>query len=77
MSPKSLAQRFPTGLDIAHFEIGTGIRMQPGCPNSLSVPAIISALPQQAKTCAGKIAPVTQPKATPAKKKPWWLRIFS
>lgn len=76
MSPKSLVQRFPTGLDIVHFEIGTGARMQPGCANSISVPAIISVLPQQAKTCAGKIAPVTQPKPMQTKKKPWWQRIF-
>lgn len=77
MAPKSLSQRFPANLGIAHFESGTGLRMQPGCTNSISVPAIIDKLPQQVKTCTGQIAPVPAPKAPSKKKKNWWERIWS
>jgi len=74
-SPKNLSRRFPEGLGIAHFDAHTGKRSVPGCGDILSVPAILSALPAQAKekACDGKPAIKTQAKK---KSKTLWEKLF-
>ena len=70
-SPKSLSRRFPEGLGIAHFDSQTGALTIAGCPDSMSVPAILDVLPPPAQDCYGK------PVAPPGKeKKSWWERLF-
>ncbi|WP_018982473.1 penicillin-binding protein 1B [Salinimonas chungwhensis] len=71
-SPKSLSRRFPDGLGIAHFDQNTGEVVIPGCPNSLSVPAIQDVLPPPQSDCAGKA--VEQNDADDEKS--WWERWF-
>ncbi len=71
-SPKSLSRRFPDGLGIAHFDAVTGNVVGAGCPNSLSVPAILDALPPALRNCAGE--PVQESESED--KKPWWKRLF-
>lgn len=70
--PKSLVRRFPEGLGIAHFEVASGRPTQPGCRESMSVPAILDALPVETETCVNLNAPAPQPE----KKKSWWQRVF-
>ncbi|MCW8109781.1 penicillin-binding protein 1B [Alteromonas ponticola] len=66
--PKSLSRRLPKGLGIAHFNAHSGAVTVAGCPNSMSVPAILDALPPPAQDCAGK--PVIK------KNKTWWEKVF-
>ncbi|WP_408609418.1 penicillin-binding protein 1B [Alteromonas pelagimontana] len=68
--PKSLSRRFPQGLGIAHFDAATGAVSIPGCPNSMSVPAILDVLPPPSQDCAGK------PVQAPEEEKGWWERLF-
>lgn len=72
-SPKNLSRRFPEGLGIAHFDATTGELSTPGCGDILSVPAILSALPLDAKDCNGQPAMKTQPKKKP---KTFWEKVF-
>lgn len=70
--PKSLSRRFPAGLGIAHFDPESGAVVVAGCPGSMSVPAVLDALPPPQQDCMGQ--PV---KKTPKKKeKSWWERLF-
>ncbi|WP_242698627.1 penicillin-binding protein 1B [Alteromonas sp. 5E99-2] len=72
--PKSLTQRFPSSLGIAHFDSHTGERIFPGCGSTLSVPAILDVLPTEATSCN-----VSSPSTNHAKKEEkvsWWERIF-
>lgn len=69
-APKSLSRRFPEGLGIAHFDKHTGAVVTAGCPDSLSVPAILDVLPPPRQDCFGR--PLT-PKS---EKKSWWERLF-
>ncbi|WP_137168331.1 penicillin-binding protein 1B [Salinimonas lutimaris] len=71
-SPKSLSRRFPNGLGIAHFNRQTGEVTVAGCPDSLSVPAILDVLPPPRKDCRGE--PVKQQDGK--KEKSWWDRWF-
>ena len=68
-APKSLVRRFPEGLGIAHFAVADGRVSQPGCPDTISVPAILDSLPQVTQRCRPD-APARK------KKKSWWERIF-
>jgi len=71
--PKSLSRRFPNGLGIAHFDPATGTVVTAGCPGSMSVPAVLEALPP-AQGCVGQSgekAPAKKPK-----EKSWWERLF-
>ncbi|NMH60004.1 penicillin-binding protein 1B [Alteromonas ponticola] len=67
--PKSLSRRFPKGLGIAHFNANSGAVTIAGCPNSMSVPAILDVLPPPAQDCAGN--PVKQ-----KDNKSWWEKVF-
>ncbi len=67
--PKSLARRFPTSLAMASFDAETGTHLQPGCPNSINLPAIVDALPV-AQGCKGQIVLPTP------KEKSFWDRLF-
>jgi len=73
-SPKSLSRRFPEGLGIAHFDAKTGAVVVAGCAGSMSVPAILDALPPAQQDCAGK--PVKSKTNDKKEKKKWWERIF-
>nr|WP_252735856.1 penicillin-binding protein 1B [Aestuariibacter sp. A3R04] len=68
--PKSLTRRFPEGLGIAHFDKDTGEVVIAGCPDSMSVPAILDVLPPASQDCYG------QPIRKEKKKKSWWERLF-
>lgn len=70
--PKSLVRRFPQGLGIAHFDVNDGHITQAGCKNSMSVPAILDALPIDVRRCVRDPKPEVQPE----KKKSLWERIF-
>jgi penicillin-binding protein 1B len=72
-SPKNLSRRFPEGLGIAHFDAKTGELSAPGCGDILSVPAILSALPENARGCDGQPAVRMQPKKKP---KSFWEKLF-
>jgi penicillin-binding protein 1B len=72
-SPKNLSRRFPEGLGIAHFDATTGELSMPGCGEVLSVPAILSALPEDAKSCNGQPSIKTQPKKKP---RSFWDKLF-
>jgi penicillin-binding protein 1B len=72
-SPKNLSRRFPEGLGIAHFDAKTGGLSAPGCGDILSVPAILSALPENARGCDGQPAVSIQPKKKP---KTIWEKLF-
>ena len=66
--PKSLVRRYPKGLGIAHFDEESGALSRPGCANTISVPAILDALPPVPKTCNGEVrGPL---------KKSLWERLF-
>lgn len=66
--PKSLVRRYPKGLGIAHFDEKSGALSRPGCANTISVPAILDALPPVPKTCNGEVrGPL---------KKSLWERLF-
>jgi penicillin-binding protein 1B len=67
--PKSLVRRFPDGLGIAHFDNATGHLSKAGCADTLSVPAITSALPPVPSKCFGK-------STVPDKPKSLWEKIF-
>lgn len=69
--PKSLVRRFPEGLGIAHFNLADGQVVQAGCKDSLSVPAILEALPPYQNDCNG-----SRIKPKSAKKKTLWERLF-
>lgn len=60
--PKSLVRRFPQGLGIAHFDMEDGHITQAGCKNSMSVPAILDALPLDVRRCVRESQPIVQPK---------------
>ncbi|WP_218309236.1 penicillin-binding protein 1B [Alteromonas antoniana] len=64
--PKSLSRRFPQGLGIAHFDPDSGAVVVPGCPGSMSVPAILEVLPPPEQDCSGE----------PVKEKSWWEKLF-
>ncbi len=68
-APKSLSRRFPQGLGIAHFNANSGAVTVAGCPNSMSVPAILDVLPPPAQDCAGN--PVKRDN-----KQSWWDKLF-
>lgn len=68
--PKSLVRRFPKGLGIAHFDLKDGHLTKAGCEGSMSVPAILDALPAKARKCVS-----TNPNSQ-EKKKSLWERIF-
>ncbi|WP_102794213.1 penicillin-binding protein 1B [Bowmanella denitrificans] len=68
--PKSLVRPFPQGLGIAHFDAHKGHHLQAGCPDSISVPAVLDALPAP-QGCAAKM-PVKQA----PKEKSFWERLF-
>jgi penicillin-binding protein 1B len=70
--PKSLSQRFPERLGIAHFDKQSGMPIVPGCPDSLTVPAVLDALPSNIKDCAIRPAGREKRKA----EKSWWERLF-
>lgn len=70
--PKSLSRRFPVGLGIAHFDPKTGAVVVAGCPDSMSVPAVLDVLPPAERDCFGK--PVKQKRDK--KEKSWWERLF-
>ncbi|GGW78562.1 penicillin-binding protein 1B [Alteromonas halophila] len=70
-SPKSLSRRFPQGLGIAHFEPATGSVVAPGCPGSLSVPAILDVLPKPSD-CEG----LRSDQVPEEQEKSWWQRLF-
>lgn len=67
-TPKSLVRRFPDGLGIAHFDQKTGAISKAGCQDTVSLPAIIAALPAAPKQCAGD--PLEE------KSKSLWEKIF-
>lgn len=71
--PKSLSRRFPNGLGIAHFDPVTGAVVTAGCQGSMSVPAVLDALPP-AKGCVGQSG--EKAPAKKAKEKSWWERLF-
>ena len=71
--PKSLSRRFPNGLGIAHFDPVTGAVVTAGCQGSMSVPAVLDALPP-AQGCVGKSG--EKAPAKKAKEKSWWERLF-
>ena len=71
--PKSLSRRFPNGLGIAHFDPATGAVVTAGCQGSMSVPAVLDALPP-AQGCVGKSG--EKAPAKKAKEKSWWERLF-
>ena len=73
-SPKSLSRRFPDGLGIAHFDAKTGAVVIAGCAGSMSVPAILDALPPAQQDCSGKAVKPDGEKE--GEKKSWWERIF-
>lgn len=68
--PKSLVRRFPRGLGIAHFDLEDGHLTSAGCKGSMSVPAIMDALPANAGKCESTAIPSVE------KKKSLWERIF-
>ncbi|RDV26735.1 penicillin-binding protein 1B [Alteromonas aestuariivivens] len=72
-TPKSLSRRFPAALGIAHFDAMTGEVTVPGCPDSLSVPAILDVLPPPRQDCLGR--PVESVPDT-EQKKSWWKKLF-
>ena len=74
MEPKSLSRRFPSGLEIAHFNAKTGAQMLAGCPGSISLPAISSGLTEKVMSCNGAV--VNKPKPVKPKKKSWWERLL-
>jgi len=67
--PKSLVRRFPNGLGISHFDIGTGELSKAGCKGTFSVPAILDALPPVPKKCFGESNVVKKEKSI-------WQRLF-
>ncbi len=67
--PKSLVRRFPKGLGIAHFNVETGQPTEAGCKESMSVPAILSALPEKLQKCASKNPKIKE-------KKSFWEKLF-
>ncbi|MFC3122992.1 penicillin-binding protein 1B [Agaribacter flavus] len=73
-TPKSLSQRFPPSLTIAHFNASSGELTSPGCGEVVSLPAIKSYLPLQSK-CNNILTEEAQPKKS--NKKPWWEKLFN
>ncbi|UAA38274.1 penicillin-binding protein 1B [Paraneptunicella aestuarii] len=68
--PRSLAQRFPSELGIAHFNPDTGSVVPRGCKGSLSLPAVLNALPQPGS------CDITPPEPVPQEEKSFWERLF-
>lgn len=68
--PKSFNRPFPDGIGIAHFDSSDGMRKTPGCPELISVPANLAALPGEI-SCDGNPVPKTQ-----EEEKSWWQRWF-
>ncbi|MCY7294628.1 penicillin-binding protein 1B [Alteromonas sp. a30] len=66
--PRSLAQGFPAGLAIAHFDPSSGQVTQAGCQGSISLPAVISALDEPTQAC--------EVHTQKPQKKSFWQRIF-
>lgn len=67
--PKSLVRRFPRGLGIAHFNPQSGRATQPGCPTSMSLPAILEVLPKRPEKCDTKNPKIQE-------RKSFWERLF-
>jgi penicillin-binding protein 1B len=67
--PKSLVRRFPNGLGISHFDLASGQRSKAGCQQTLSVPAILDALPPVPLECFGEANVVQNEKSI-------WQRLF-
>ena len=67
-TPKSLVRAFPAGLGIAHFDVASGALTKAGCPDSVSLPAIMAALPMAPRQCFGQ--------TVPDKPKSLWERLF-
>lgn len=65
--PRSLSQRFPEGLAIAQFDAKSGAVVASGCKESVSLPAVVSALPP-AKSCT--------PTPEKSNDKGFWERLF-
>lgn len=77
MTPKSLSRRFPSGLEIAHFNPDTGAQRAGGCRDNLSLPAVSSGLNDVVESCTGRIEPKARPKEQPEpKRKSLWERLF-
>nr|WP_315853256.1 penicillin-binding protein 1B [Alteromonas oceanisediminis] len=74
--PKSLSRRFPDGLGIAHFLPATGEVVTAGCPNALSVPAILDVLPLSQVDCSGRAQPEPRNTEKSEDKRSWWERLF-
>ena len=68
-TPKSLVRRFPNGLGIVHFDSATGELSKAGCKDTVSLPAIMAALPLAPKQCAGA-------SMVPEKPKSLWDKLF-
>lgn len=69
IQPRSFAQAFPEGVHIAHFNPNSGVHQQAGCQISISVPAILDALPT-VMGCDGQIPP------EPEEEKSFWDRFW-
>ncbi|GAA0853765.1 penicillin-binding protein 1B [Aliiglaciecola litoralis] len=67
--PKSLVRRFPKGLGIAHFNPASGRATQAGCQTSMSLPAILAALPKKLDKCDTKNPKIQERKSI-------WERLF-
>lgn len=67
--PKSLVRRFPRGLGIGHFNVDNGKATEAGCKESMSVPAILSALPEKLEKCASKNPKIIEEKS-------FWEKLF-
>nr|WP_194362640.1 penicillin-binding protein 1B [Neptunicella marina] len=72
--PKSLVRGMPNGINIAHFDAATGAVVNPGCPDSISLPAIIDLLPA-AQSCKAAVNKPQETKQAPQNKS-WWQRLF-
>lgn len=65
--PRSLSQSFPDNLGIAQFDPNTGMVVGAGCAESISLPAVMDALPQPV-SCNRKLNKKEQ--------KSFWERLF-
>lgn len=68
-TPKSLVRRFPSGLGIVHFDIATGELSKAGCKDTVSLPAIMAALPKAPLQCLGESIEPDKPKSL-------WEKLF-
>lgn len=67
VKPRSFVMPMPDGIGIAHFDAQNAVRLQAGCPGTVSVPADLTMLPS-ATDCAGK--------KVAKKEKGFWERLF-